>query len=257
MSNKQNLKVEEIVRSFKNRLGENLFAIISVGSLTTDYYKESWSDIDLLIVLERISLTDKMHLADLKLSLEKKYQQRFGINIITKQEATIPIMPEITLDGKTLQGLLEANVHTHRLMYCKNEKASLFVPDKKTVLAYSLSNIAMFLLRNRKTLTSHFFNATGFKEFKAAVEKEMRASFIITKLAIQYKSSYVCTGYKDIIQRAKKEFSSFDFDILIINEEIICHWESVSTKEELETILDKTDNFIESFTKLIFDQIKN
>lgn len=254
MSNDKNSKISHIVESFKDKFKDNLFAVISVGSLTTSHYMETWSDTDLLIVLEQLSLADKVLLADLKSFFEKKYNQRFGINVITKQEALMPIIPEVTLDGKTLQGLLELSVYPDRLVYCKDEKISLFVPNKKTVQTYSLSNIAMFLLRNRKILTSQSF---GDSEFKAAVEKEMRAAFIMTRLAVQYKSDYICEGYKDIIQKAKNEFPSFNFDILETNEETIRRWEPIRTRKELQDILDKTDKYIESFAKFIFDQTKN
>lgn len=252
MSNEQNLKIKDVVRSFKNKFGENLFAIISVGSLTTRYYQESWSDIDFLIVLEQISLADKICLANLKLSLEKKYQQRFGVNTITKHEVLTPSLPEITLDGKTLQGLLDLSLYPHRLIYCKTEKASFFTPDRKTIRAYSLSNIAMFLLRNRKSLTSK--NNLNMKDFKVVVEKEIRASFIMTKLAIQYKNNYNCEDYRDIIQKAKNIFPSFDFNPLVENEEIIQCWKLVQSKKELKDILKKTDGYIESFASFVFKQ---
>lgn len=255
MSNEQNLKVDDMAQSFKDKFGENLFAIISVGSLITDHYLESWSDIDLLIVLEQISLADKMCLADLKLSLEKKYQQRFGINIMTKYEVLNPSLPEIALDGKTLQGLLDLNLNPHRLIYCKMENAPFFIPNRETIRAYSLSNIAMFLLRNRKTLTSK--NNQDIKDLKDVVEKEIRASFIMTKLAVQYEINYNCGSYKNIIQKAKDMFPSFDFRILVENEETIQRWNFIQSRDELENILEKTDGYIESFANFIFKQVEN
>ena len=92
------------------------------------------------------------------------------------------------------------------------------------------------------------------KDFKVVVEKEIRASFIMTKLAIQYKNNYNCEDYRDIIQKAKNIFPSFDFNPLVENEEIIQCWKLVQSKKELKDILKKTDGYIESFASFVFKQ---
>ena len=118
MSNKQSISViSDINKIFSDRFDKNLFAIISVGSLTTAHYRESWSDIDILVVLEQIYLSEKESVSELKSILEKKYGKKFGINVITKHEALRPSFPEILLDGKTLHGLLDLSIYPERLMY--------------------------------------------------------------------------------------------------------------------------------------------
>ncbi len=72
MSNKQSISViSDINKIFSDRFDKNLFAIISVGSLTTAHYRESWSDIDILVVLEQIYLSEKESVSELKSILEK------------------------------------------------------------------------------------------------------------------------------------------------------------------------------------------
>ena len=252
MSN-QNYKFKnrDCINIFKRKLGKTLFAIISIGSFTTEHYKKKWSDIDLLIILNDLSLNNKLIISDIKKVLEKRYGNRFGINVITKKEALKPILPEIFLDGKTLQGLLELYIHPKRLMYCQQKKINFFVPDKELIQKYSLSNIAMFLLRNRKTLVSEY--NTEIKKLKFLTEKEIRASFIITMLAIQYKTTQTLNGHKNIIKKAKEIFPDFNFSLLKNNENNIRDWESIKTKEALLNVLTKTELYIESFSKFILE----
>jgi len=251
MSNKQSISViSDINKIFSDRFDKNLFAIISVGSLTTAHYRESWSDIDILVVLEQIYLSEKESVSELKSILEKKYGKKFGINVITKHEALRPSFPEILLDGKTLQGLLDLSIYPERLIYCKQKEVTFFVPNNKTIRKYSLSNIAMFLKRNRKALISE--QHTEINRLKATAEREIRASFIMTKLAIQYKSGRNCHSYGEIIKRAKSLFLNFDFLNLNRMDKMIKHWNQTKSKKDLVYALNCADDYIESFARLIF-----
>lgn len=244
-------KVKEfIVELFKKDFKNNLFAIISVGSFTSENYKKSWSDIDLVIVFERLGLVDKERMAHTKERLERKFHCRFGINVITKREGYLPSIPEFTLDGKTLQGLLELNKYPERLLYCKAKKPSFLVPDRETVKSYSLSNIAMFLLRNRKSLTDK--GSFQKDKLKMVVEKEVRAAFIMTKLGIQYRNGHIYDNHKDIVRNAKAIFPKFNFSILTQNEKVISRWEQIRSTRELRFILKRTDQYIEQFSSFIF-----
>lgn len=242
---------KECLKIFRGEFKENLFAIISIGSLTTNHYLKDWSDIDLLIVLNNLSLKDKISISNIKILLEKKYKCHFGINVITKHEALTPILPEVSLDGKTLQGLLELSFYPQRLIYCTAGNANFFVPNGKIVRIYSLFNIAMFLLRNRKTLTST--KNTNLNKLKIITEKEVRASFIITKLAIQYRNNQTCVGYGDIIKQAAHVFPKFDFKLLMNNKTIISEWKKIRGRKSLMGILSETDKYIESFSKHVFN----
>ncbi len=247
MSNTTKIEV-----AFKEAFKDNLFAIISIGSLTTKHYLKKWSDIDLLVVLNNLTIYDKIKLSEIKKRLEKAYQCNFGMNVITKKEATKPVLPEIFLDGKTLQGFFDLHSHPKRLIYCEQKNTRFFVPDKKLVRVCSLNNIAMFLLRNRKTLTYSF--SANINKLKSIVEKEIRASFIITKLAVQYKNQE-CDGRVDTISKAEKIFPNFDFSALKHNEKNIRKWDKINSKQDLLNILQKTDEYIESFSKLIQENL--
>lgn len=256
MSNKTTIKtmfeMTDCLETFKRKLKDNLCAVISIGSYTTGYYLEKWSDIDLLIVLNKISFRDKELISEIKIALEERYERRFGINILTKEEAISPIKPVFSLDGKTLQGLLELASTPERLLYCDSKNIKFYVPDNETVRSYSLSNIAMFLLRNRKTLTSSNFEDENKLRF--TVEKEIRAAFIITKLAVQLKSNYTCASYSEVIDQAVDLFPDFAFVQLTDNKNLIDNWDEKIGREKLLDTLSKTDTFIESFSRFIFQQ---
>ncbi len=176
---------EGIILIFKKNLEENLFAIVSLGGIAVGYFSRPWSDIDVLIVVNNLDLKTKRKIAKINEFLEKEYQCRFGVSIITKKEFQDPFLPIIFMEGKNLQTLLDLKSLPERLIFYKDKQIDkIYSPSKREIKEYSISNFAMFLLRNRRTLTK--FIPKTFEEYKKMVEKEIRASFIMTKLAIQY-----------------------------------------------------------------------
>lgn len=247
---------QSVIKIFKNNLKDNLFAIVSAGSITSINYKKSWSDIDVLIVVEKLDLQTKKRIAQLTNILEKIYKQHFGINVITKLEFQNPVLPTISMEGKTLQALLDLKFSPERLIFSKNKQINkIYSPSRKETKDYSISNLFMFLLRNRKTLTRQI--PKTLKEYKSIVAKEMRASFIITKLAIQYFTLHNCSNNKEIIQRAENLFTDFNFKILKTNFRRIDKWSQIKERSQLNKILKSTDMFIEKFSHYILKNIKN
>ena len=106
-SSKLNRIKQSVIKILKNNLKNNLFAIVSVGSIASENYKKSWSDVDILIVVEKLDLQTKKKITQSIKALEKIHKQHFGINTIIKQEFQNPALPAISLDGKTLQALLD------------------------------------------------------------------------------------------------------------------------------------------------------
>jgi len=237
-----------LINIFKKALRNNLIAIILTGSLPNRYFKKWWSDIDILIVVEKLDISTKQKIAQIKNFLEKKEGRHFGINIIDKLGATNPVMPIISLDGKTLQTLLEANRCPQNIIYI-NKDIKLYFPPKIDIKKYSLSNIGMLLLRNRRNLIKKA--PKNIKEYKAITSKEMRAANIITKLAIQYFSGYTCKNDKDLLTKSNQVMSDFNFNTLKIINKKINDWETL-TIEDLKDILEKTNNYIEKFSCYVF-----
>ncbi|MEK7635740.1 MAG: nucleotidyltransferase domain-containing protein [Patescibacteria group bacterium] len=239
------------IDTLKNVLRDNLFAVISVGSMAWGNYKELWSDIDILIVVEKLDLEAKRKIAIVSNVLEKRYKKHFGINIISKQEFNNPVLPAISLEGKTLQAILELKMFPDRMIFCKEKITDrIYSPTKMDIKKYSISNIAMFLLRNRRILSGKKVKA--FKDHKNIIAKEMRASFIITKLAIQYFIFYTCSNNEEVIRKAEKLFPDFDFQTLRINLKIIDRWNKTKGRSQLNSLLKLNDSFIENFSHYVF-----
>lgn len=246
---------QSAVGVLKGNLKDNLFVVVSIGSLASGNYKESWSDVDILVVVEKLDLQTKQKIAQSKKVLEKNHKRRFGINTITKQEFQNPALPTISLDGKTLQALLDLKFSPERLIFSKNKRLSkIYSPSKKEVKDYSISNLFMLLLRNRKTLTGQI--PKTLKEYKDMVEREMRAGFIMTKLAIQYFTMHNRDNNKEIVRTAEKLFTDFNFNTLKTNLQLIDRWSRIKEYHQLDKILKSTDLFIEKFSYYILRIIK-
>lgn len=258
MSGRELNKIKQItVKTLKDALQDNIFAIITAGSVAWGDYKKLWSDVDILIVVEKMDLETKQKIATARSVLEKKCKKHFGVNVINKQEFQKPILPSISLEGKTIQALLETKMFPDRIIFCKNKLINInkiYSPDKNDIKNYSISNIAMFLLRNRRTLSGKKENK--FKNYKDIIAKEMRASFIMTKLAIQYFTFYTCSNNKEVVHKAEKLFPDFDFQTLKANLQIIAKWNKTKERSQLDAILRLNDSFIENFSHYVFEKTK-
>lgn len=244
-----------IIESLKYALEGNLFAIVAVGSVARGYYKEKWSDIDILVVVEKLDLKAKSQIATVVNILEKKYKKHFGLNVISKQEFQKPVLPTISMEGKTLQSLLELKMFPNRIIFCKDKSIkNIYSPTREDIKKYSISNIAMFLLRNRRILCSQKTKLTN--DYKNIVAKEMRASFIITKLAVQYFVLHTCTNNKEVAQMAGKVFPDFNFEALRMNLQAINVWDKTKKRTQLDALLTLNDSFIENFSHYVFEKTK-
>lgn len=243
-----------IILVFKENLKDNLFAIVSLGGIAVGYFSRPWSDIDILVVVDELNLETKKKISRANEFLEKEYQCRFGISVITKKEFQDPFSPAISMEGKNLQTLLDLKKSQERLIFCKDKQINkIYCPSEQEIKEYSISNFAMFLLRNRRTLTKSV--PKTFEEYKKIVEKEVRAGFIMTKLAIQHFSLYNCRSNKEIFEQSEKIFNDFDFSVLEDNLRVIDRWGEIKEKSQLDEILEVTDSFIESLSRYIFEKL--
>lgn len=246
----------ELVEKFKKDVGENLAAVILTGSLSNDSYKEGWSDIDLLIMLDNLDFDVKHKIAKATTELENNSGIHYGINVIKKEEFFAPLVPDILLDGKTLQALIDLKKYPDRLIYSREsiDINKMYLPDNETLKKYSLSNIGMFLRRNRKTLATTPHNSKNIKEL---LKKEIRASFIITKLAVQYFTSTPQESYREVLNQAQTLFPDFNFEVIENNFQIIKQWGELDSEDEILNVFRKVDDYIEKFTYYVFKKSQN
>ncbi len=246
----ESIDMTRIVSALQSKIKNNLFAIILNGSLPAGYFRNDWSDVDLVVVVEKLDLKIKQTIAEVKVDLERKYQRHFGINLITLNNGLKPILPSISLDGKVLQTFLEINKYPERVIFLKKKGTIFYLPNKKEIKDYSLSNIAMLLLRNRRTLIGKV--PIDFQDYKNMVAKEIRAAFIITKLAIQYFTLYTCKDNAEVTTEAKKIFKDFDFSVLDNSISVIKKWSLLKKRTQLNNTFSLIDKFIEDFTAYVF-----
>lgn len=245
-----------IVKKLKMILKNDLLAIVLTGSVSDDTYRPDWSDLDFLIIIEKHSFDIKRAISEVINDLENSSGIHHGFNVIDAIEFHKPIIPDISLDGKTLQALLGLMKHPQRIIYSKYQidLNEVYSPSIKIIKSYSLSNIGMFLRRNRHSLT-RILDVT-IDDLKELLKKEIRAAFIITKLAVQYSTGIVQDSYKDSLRQARILYPDVDFGVLSTNLTFIARWQNINDKSEIIDIFRSTDHFIESFSRYIFENAK-
>jgi len=239
------------INKFKKVINEKLLAIILTGSASQNTYKPGWSDLDLLIIVDDLNFDTKCKIAKAVTELEKNSNIHHGVNVITKNDFLNPLLPEIFLDGKTLQTLINLKKYPNRLIYSKKliNLQDVYSPNSEILKKYSLNNISMFLRRNRRTLTSTQCTTKNLKEL---LKKEIRASLIITKLAVQHFTGTPQESYQKTLDQAKLLFLDFNFSIIENNFRIIEQWQKLNNKTKLLKIFKDVDNYIEKFTYYVF-----
>ena len=244
------------IEKFEKAVGEKLVAIILTGSVPQSAYKDGWSDIDLLIVINSFDFDVKRRIAEAVTQLENNSGIHHGVNVISKDELLAPILPDVLLDGKTLQALIDLRKYPDRLIYsCEPiDFKHIYLPDNETLKKYSISNIGMFLRRNRRTLTTTPHEDKNIKEL---LKKEIRASLIITKLAVQCFTATPQGDYRDVLNLAKSLFTDFNFGVMEDNFRIIDQWHELKDEDELLNMFRKVDDYIEKFTHYVFKKFQN
>ena len=128
------------------------------------------------------------------------------------------------------------------------------MPDNETLKKYSISNMGMFLRRNRRTLTTTPHEDKNIKEL---LKREIRASLIITKLAVQCFTATPQEDYRNVLNLAKSLFTDFDFGVVEDNFRIIDQWHELKDEDELLNMFRKVDDYIEKFTHYVFEKFQN
>jgi 8-oxo-dGTP pyrophosphatase MutT (NUDIX family) len=241
--------IADVVRDARKSLASNLTAIILTGSVARGTHRNGWSDVDILFVVEVMDIKIKNDIAEMVRRWEIKTGVHHGVNIVTVQEITKPSVPTISLDGKTLQALVELRQYPDRLLYLKKGRVSKFyTPNIKEVREYSLANIGMFARKSRRDLTAPRPARGGIS--KELLKTEIRASFTIVKLALQYFKEY--SEQTPILDQAKTVFPSYDFGFLKSVRGIIDNWESFNNKKDIAAAVMRADCFIEGFSQYVY-----
>ncbi|MGC9599340.1 MAG: NUDIX domain-containing protein [Minisyncoccia bacterium] len=248
--------ITSAVKALKGTLASNLAAIVMTGSAARKVYRDGWSDVDLLLVVERMNIKTKNNIAGMTRKLERKTKIHYGINVVTTKEVVHPNLPIVSLDGKTLQALVELKRHPDRLVYVKKGRFSKFyTPTAEEAREYSLANIGMFFRKNRRDLTAAGrFTADEAIGLKEILKGEIRASLTIVKLAIQYFGEY--SEETPLLDQARKTFASYNFTFLKLAQETIQNWHNLNDKKDISELVMQADRFIEKFGAYVFRKVE-
>jgi len=245
-SKKDILELYDISLLMSDNLKDKLVSVISVGSARKTYI-EGWSDIDLLLILKDCDYSTKRDVRDFKESYQKNTGVKVGIDIVSQKELKYVNHSPPIIRGKVLQGLYELERDFERCIY-GDQQTSIHIDDG-VIQEMSLNEI--FFLRNMmvKNIISSDPNIN-----ESMAMKQIKVSFIITKLALQYSFGGLRIGYKSIVKNAKEKYPQFDFSQLDKNLGYISNWVSMNSidygkiSEEND---DYSEDFINFFTKKV------
>ncbi len=94
---KTNIILSTIRAQFLRKFGDSIIYLVACGSLGRDDLKDKWSDIDLLLVLDKIDLESLKEIATLENQLKNKLKREVDIAVLSKLEfykADIKSLPD-------------------------------------------------------------------------------------------------------------------------------------------------------------------
>jgi uncharacterized protein YutD len=95
------------------------------------------------------------------------------------------------------------------------------------------------------------------KNKKEMLKREIRASLIITKLAVQYLTGSPQGRYQDVLNQAKLIFPNFNFEVIMDNFRIIEKWSELNDDKEILEIFYRVDEYIEEFAHYVFKKTQS
>ncbi len=229
---------------FIRGLRENLVSIIVAGSFPNSDFYAGWSDIDIIIVCNKINFQTKVRISEIKNDLEKKLDIELGLNIVAKREVINHTKLAKCLPGKVLQALYEIMVFSDRILYTE-KNIDFYKPTKEIVRKYCLENIIFFLNRSRKELISEHLSD---KNISKVCLKEIRASFTISKLACQYMLLRPISGKNAIIRNMQEVFPLVNLNTIKFNQTLASHWSHKKPFDHYLIILKENEKYIENFS---------
>ena len=246
--------IADALRASRKTLASNLFAVILSGSVARGTYRDGWSDIDILLVVEKLGIDVKRQITAMIEQLEKKTNIHHGVNVVAAREIITPSNPTVALDGKTLQALLELRQHPDRLLYVrKGHSVRFYVPTKREMKEYSLANIGMFARKNRRDLTVD--GVFRRERLKGMLKTEIRASLTMVKLAIQYFGEY--SERTSILDQARKTFPLYNFQFLKTAKQIVQRWGTFNKEKDVVAAVAEADRFIEEFSQYVYKKTRS
>jgi len=233
-------KVRKLILQEFSELDNNLEVILAVGSISSGEFNE-FSDIDLILSFRELDYETRAHTARIVAKIESVTKRKVGANIVKTEEIIRPLEPLTILDGKTFQALIEAKVNKNIILYDPTSiYKSFYNPTSEEIKRHSINNVEFFKLRERK-LSTHEYDKK--EQLSSVLERKMRASFIVSKLAIQATAHQTITNKMDIINAINKHLPSLSGKNLVLIKNLE-YKKGVATMKNVE-LLAENDKYIE------------
>ncbi len=243
MDNTHQELVKQIIATSKNQFKENLYGILISGSFLKHSSNNSWSDVDLLLILKHIQYSDCI----LSSNLSLKLQESLGISVsldIVSQDTAESVDSIIFLHTKSFQTLYEAKLFPDKIIY-KIPDLTLGTPSEQLIKEVSNKNVHYFYQEIRKNLIRNSLNDKD--KLYETLRISIRRLFNMLKMSIQSITLSPCQSKQETLLQIQTTFPDLDTKILSELIKIIDSWNHNYSTEYLFSILNDIFNFSETF----------
>ncbi|HBW74305.1 MAG TPA: hypothetical protein DEF59_03530 [Candidatus Magasanikbacteria bacterium] len=177
----------ELSARIKERLAENFAYIIGAGSYGIGKDISINSDIDFVLVVHNINYDEKRKINSCFNELKDNYALKIGGVVISKNLLNAENPNLLTIDGKIIQSIIEANLGYQKIFGCD---------DRDNLLPkFSESQIREFSFREAGNIYYMYTRIMTRENLSADVlERILHLAIIITKLTVQAHYKTCVTG---------------------------------------------------------------
>ena len=246
--------IEKLLNTFKEAFSTNLQAIIVSGSFFGQIEKTQWSDLDLLIILEKLEYSDCLQSARLAQELEKTFNTNVSVDTVSlKDVEKVNREGTLYLHTKTIQSLFEAKLYPHKVIF-KNKALTLPIPNKEIIRKLSDELVTFFYNDLRKTIIRNPANDLG--KSKAALKITIKRLFNMMKMSYQYLTYIPTQSKNETLNAVSKLNLSFELKIAYKLLKVIKRWEQLNDQYGVNKYLEQIFNF-SSYYYRTFEEHKN
>lgn len=227
---------KEIILSNFSKVFSNIKYLIISGSFSNGTNIDSWSDIDLLLVLDNITFKD--YIATSKISKDLKDVTSFevSIDLISSNDINhINAGFVKRYHPKIIQTLIEADLDKSKVIY-QNGDFIINISDKD-VRNTSINNVNFFYQEIIKNLTRS--SQGDMKQIKAVLKIIIKRIFNLLKMGIQSIELTPPQNKSLVIKLTEKYFPDLNNKLLYELQTLRKNWLDNNDKEKMIDLLEK------------------
>lgn len=243
MDNNHKKLINQIIIACKGQFKGNLCGILITGSFLNYTRKNSWSDLDLLLILKHIKYSDCILSSNLSVMLQKSLNTPVSLDLV-HQDIAEKIDSITCLHTKTFQSLYEAELFPNKIIY-KTKNLKLGYPIEQLVKEVSDRNVNYFYQEIRKNLIRNSIDDKS--QIKETLRVSIRRLFNLLKMSIQSVTLTPCQSKNEILSKTQAIFPKIDSKILSKLLKIIDAWDYDYSTENIFKLLNDIFKFTEKF----------